>query len=160
VDDFRACAEVCESHGFVRQAEFFRSFAKDRCLVYVVIERENEFPEDDDSNEGGEPVAILLDRSEAEREADRRNLKAYREYNLIEICYQTGYEDLELITTFTIDELSERISEILGQAYRFPEDRSPPMPIFPPSATDDQMRRIIELFVPLFFSVRELELKV
>jgi hypothetical protein len=171
VDDFQACSEVCQAHGFVRQAEFFRGFSEDRCVVYVVVEcREGfrlNFAKDpyivgeEGSDQGGDPVLIFLDRGEAIREAERLNVEAFRERDLLEHCYfpVLGRLYIDEITDLTADELYRSISEILGQEFRFPEGHIAP-PIFPPSATDDQMTRIMALFTRRFFYVAETELVI
>jgi hypothetical protein len=156
VDDFRSCAEVCERQGFNRQAELFREMADGKAYGFVVSESESGYDRRDTDGQSGDPVAVYLNREQAHAEADRLNLQAFRESNILRECYSGDdtHIDIEAMTdNLDIDEVSARISAILGAEFRMPDVVDPPLPIFPPSATDDQIRAIMELFSVRFFFV-------
>jgi len=157
VNDFLACAKVCEANGFRFQADLFRAFANDRCVVHVLLEVKEGFDVRLDTTEGGEPRCLFLDRIQAQHEALWLNIKAYREFDILEPCDYGEESELDLgaIGDLSADQLSESISKILGLEFRFPETADCPRPIFPPKATDQQMIQIMLLFSRLYFYVME-----
>src|SRR5262249_44167285 len=116
MDDFRACAELCEENGFPRQAALFRTLAGGR-KAYVVVERGTQsYSHDPNSlslDERGEPRAIYLDREQADRVAGLWNARKFREHNVARFCYDI--QDLDAITELDAEELAGRVGEILGR---------------------------------------------
>jgi hypothetical protein len=151
MDDFAACAELCEEYGFARQAALLRAAAQGRLRVFAVCERlrDGEFL----TSEGGTPVALFHNREDAERDARRRDLLAFRTFNLYEYCER----DIEGITDRTSTELERDVSAILGTDYVLPDPDTHEGPLFPADATDEQIRAVSGLFNDHFFYVAELE---
>jgi hypothetical protein len=163
VDDFRVCSDLCEEGGFIEQARLLRSLADGGCKGYVVVERGYEYNDEIFAIEerGGEPREVFLDREKAERAAAERNIKMFREWNILAFCYGPGE-----ISNYTPAELSDRIGKILGTDFQFPGDEDGDhafddydRSLFPASATDEQMIEITKLFKNLdFFRVVETEI--
>jgi hypothetical protein len=159
VDDFRVCSDLCEENGFIRQAEMLRSLAEGRGKAYLVVERGYEFNDDRYFlASGGEPRSVFFDRAGAEREAERRNYLRFRDRDPV-LSLDNEIEIIDGIRD--IDELARRIGAILGREYgvdelygRYGE------PLFPGSATDDQVFAISKLFKIEIFSVVETEFAV
>ena len=151
MDDFAACAELCEEYGFARQATLLRAVAQGGLRVFAVCERLR----DDDylADEGGLPVALFLDREDAERDARRRDLLAFRTLDLYEYCGG----DIDFMSDRPPAELEREISAILGADYELPDPDTHNGPLFPAEATDEQIRAVSGLFNVRFFYVGELE---
>lgn len=152
MNDFAACAELCEEYGFDRQAALLRAVARGELRVFAVCERlsrDGYLPDD----EGGVPAALFRDREEAEREARRRDVLAFRTRSLYEYC--DG--EIPYISDRTPEELEREVSVILGTDYKLPDPDSHTGPLFPADATDEQMHALSRLFNIHFFYVAELE---
>jgi hypothetical protein len=152
MDDFRICSDLCEENGFGKQAQLMRAIAKGGCKAYAVVERGFEYNDEIFVvEEGGAPRAVYLDKKQAVQAASQRNAEMFRKSNPMAFCY-----DLDQITDLTPEELSARISKILGTDFEWPdagfdiEER-----IFPESATDEQMLAITKLFTLNFYYVVE-----
>jgi hypothetical protein len=156
MSDDLVCSDFCEERGFPRQAELLRAVAGQRQPVYLVIERGAEYNDEIMSpHAAGEPKSAFLDRAEAERAAAERNARWYRQNNILDYCYQ-----LKDVTPYPAGELERRISDILGRSYALPNDGNSTFayseePLVPRPVTDEQMRRIAELFTLKFFYVVE-----
>jgi hypothetical protein len=151
MDDFAACAEVCDEYGFARQAALLRAAARGGLRVFAVCERLR-----DDGllvDEGGVPVALFLDREDAEHDARRRDLLAFRTLNLYEYC--GGY--INFRSNRMRAELEREVSAILGTDYKLPDPDTHKGPFFPADATDEQIRAVSRLLDVHFFYVAELE---
>jgi hypothetical protein len=153
MSDFEACAELCEEYGFLRQAALLRAVAREGLRVFAVCER---VPHDDRylDEEGGVPRALFLDREDAERDAQRRAVLAFRERNL----YEYGEGEIDFMTDLTSDQFEQEVAAILGTDYRLPDPDTHQGPLFPTGATDEQIRAVSRLFRLQFFYVAELEL--
>jgi hypothetical protein len=149
MDDFAACAELCEEYGFARQATLLRAVARGALRVFAVCERLH----DDGflTDEGGVPVALFLDREDAEHDARRRDVLAFRTRNLYE------YRDIRFFTARMRAELERQVSAILGTDYKLPDPDTRKGPLFPADATDEQIRAASRLFDTPFFYVAELD---
>lgn len=147
------CSDFCEEKGFARSAELLRAVGGGR-TVYVVMERGAEYNDEIMAPYiGGDPRWAFLDRTEAEKAAADRNASWHRQNNILEFCYQ-----LKDITPHPAAELARRISEILGRPFELPdEDDFDPTgePLVEGPVTDEQMRKISELFTLKFFYVVE-----
>jgi hypothetical protein len=158
MDEFLACSDLCEENGHLEAAEVLRSVSKSGCKAFVVVERGWEYDDCiDEPNSVGSPSKVYFDRELAEAAARAENARTYREYGFRRFCY-----NLEDITTFPVDELNRRISEILGRPFESPEDdrRSAPFTdneLGNGSISDDQMIAIADLFKIKFFYVVETE---
>ena len=153
MDELKACADLCERRGFAAQAERLRSVAEGRARAYVVLERPvGEYGIE--MGEGGSPLAIYPDQDEAERDARRRNIRAFRARDII-----GNYEHrLQWDTDLDAETLATQIGAILGRDFVLPNAMTPrPGPIFPESASDQQMGEIVGLFRDLPFYVVEAE---
>jgi hypothetical protein len=152
MDDFAACAGLCEEYGFPRQAALLRAVAQGAMRAFAVCER---LVRDDWllADEGGVPVALFLDREDAERDARRRDVLAFRTLNLYAYCEG----DISFITDRTLAELEREVSAILGTGYELPDPDTHKGPLFPADATDEQIRAVSRLFDVQFFYVAELE---
>ncbi len=150
------CSDFCEERGFARPAELLRALGGDRRTVYVVMERGAEYNDEIMSpNFAGDPRWIFLDRAEAERAAAERDARWHRENNILDYCY--GLKD---VTPYPAVELARRISDILGRAYDLSDGGEPTFahaegPLVEGPVTDEQMRKIAELFTLKFFYVVE-----
>jgi hypothetical protein len=148
------CSDLCEERGFSRPAELLRAVGGGGRTLYVVMERGAEYNDEIMApNRGGDPKWAFLDRVEAERAAADRNGRWHRENNILDFCYQ-----LKDVTPYTDDELARRISEILGRPYAMPDVGAPiegDGALVDGPVTDEQMRRIAELFTLKFFYVVE-----
>ncbi len=147
------CSDFCEERGFARSAELLRAVGRGR-TVYVVMERGAEYNDEIMRPDlSGAPKWAFLERAEAEKAAADRNARWHRENNILEYCYQ-----LKDVTPHPAAELSRRISEILGRPFELPdEDDFDPTgePLVDGPVTDEQMRKIAELFTLKFFYVVE-----
>ncbi len=156
MDDHLVCSDLCEEHGFQRQAELLRAIADGGRTAYVVMERGAEYNDEITSpNEEGEPVTVFLDRAEAERAAAERDAAWHRSNNILDFCYT-----LREVTDLPTDTLERRISEILGRPYHLPNEGQPTyswseQPLVPEPVTDEQMLQIADLFKLKFFYVVE-----
>ncbi len=90
----------------------------------------------------------------AERDAQRRDLLAFRTRNLYEYC---GGPHIIVFSGRTPEELEQEISTILGTDYRLPSPIMHEGSLFPADATDEQMLAVSRLFDGPFFYVAELE---
>ena len=104
---------------------------------------------------GGDPKWAFLDRAEAERAAAERDAHWHRENNILDYCYQ-----LKDVTPYPAIDLALRISGILGSPYDLPDGGKPTFghadgPLVTGPVTDEQMRKIAELFTLKFFYVVE-----
>ena len=150
------CSDFCEERGFARPAELLRAFGGGRRTVYVVMERGAEYNDEIMSpNHGGDPKWAFLDRAEAERDAAERDAGWHREYNILDYCYR-----LKDVTPHPAGELALRISGILGRTYDLPGGGDPTYagsdgPLVEGPVTDEQMRKIADLFTLKFFYVVE-----
>ena len=154
MSDYQKCAEVCEEYGFARQATLLRAVVQGRLRLFAVCERlrgEYGFLTD----EGGVPVALFLDREDAESDAVRRDVRAFRTLNLYEYCGRD--RDLRFMSGRTPRELERAVSAILGTAYKLPNPRTHNGSLFPVDATDEQIQAVSRLFNNRFFFVAELE---
>lgn len=151
MSDYQRCAELCEEYGFARQAEVLRAAAQGTLRVFAVCERLRD--ESFLADEGGVPVALFVDSEDAERDARRREVLAFRTLNLYEYC--DG--EISFISNRTPAELEREISGILGTKYKLPDPDTHQGPLFPADATDDQILTISRLFNEEFFYVAELE---
>jgi hypothetical protein len=151
MDDFAACAELCGDYGFTRQAALLRAVARGGLRVFAVCERL--LDGDVLADEGGVPVALFLDREDAERDARRRDLLAFRTLNLYEYC--GGY--INFRSNRLRAEFEREVSAILGPDYKLPDPNTHKGPLFPADATDEQIRAVSRLFNDHFFYVAELE---
>ncbi len=149
MDDYNASAKLCEERGFQRQGDLLRSVARGTLQLFTVIERP--FNGDYLEEEGGTPLALHLNREEAEGDALRRNVRALRERDLR--VYTGDY--LEIVTELDLAEFERRIGEILEVEYALPDSETHQGPFFPESATDAQLRAILELLRIRFFDVTE-----
>lgn len=152
MSDYEACADLCDDRGFARQATLLRAVARGGLRVFAVCERipnGNGFLDD----RGGVPVALFLDREDAEREARRRDLLALRRRNLYEYCEGEFYA----LAIGTPDEFEREAAAILGVDYKLPDPDTHKGPFFPADATDEQIQAVSRLFEILFFYVAELE---
>lgn len=153
MSDHERCAEVCEEYGFARQAQMLQAVARGGLRAFAVCER---LADDYGSlnGEGGVPVALFLSREDAESDARRREVLAFRTRNLYEYCE----EDIEYITDRSADQFEREVSAILGTDYRLPTPKTHAGPLFPADATDEQIRSVISLFDEEvhFFYVAEL----
>jgi hypothetical protein len=152
MSDYEACAELCEEYGFPRQAALLRAVAQEGLQVYAVCVR---LPHDGFvDHQGGDPVALFLDREDAERDAQRRNLLAFRERNLYEYCEG----EIGCMTGLTSDEFEREVTAILGTVYKLPDPNTHQGSLFPADATDEQLQAVSGLFEDHLFYVAELEL--
>jgi hypothetical protein len=94
------------------------------------------------------------DREEAERDAQRRNVLAFRERNLYEYCEG----DIDYMAGLTSDPFEQEVAAILGTDYRLQDPDIHQGCLFPAGATDEQIRAVSRLFRFHFFYVAELEL--
>ncbi len=110
---------------------------------------------DDDylDSEGHSRGALFLDREDAERDALRREVLAFRTLNLYEYCGK----DIDFMTSRTPAELERAVSAILGIDYTLPDPDTHQGPLFPVDATDEQIQEMSRLFDDHFFYVAELE---
>ncbi len=147
------CSDFCEEKGFARSSEFLRAVGGGR-RVYVVMERGAEYNDEIMSPDvGGAPRWAFLDRAEAEEAAAGRDANWHRENNILDYCYQ-----LKDITPHSAAELADRISEILGRTFELPDEDdfdTTGEPLVEGPVTDEQMRKIAELFTLKFFYVVE-----
>jgi hypothetical protein len=159
-DDNRACAEVCEAHGFLRQASLFRSLAQGGFPVYVVAWTELGFDRKEGPIQGGQPWLIFLERWEAEEEAYRLNFEAYRQIQTTDDCCLHFGSDFEInrFSDLSEEEFCQAISQILGEEFSLEIDLSNPASLFPASATDDQIGQIMDICLMRFYYVTEVEL--
>ncbi len=159
MDELRISSDVCEEAGLADEATFLRSISNQTCKAYVVVERGFEYNDEIyDLNEEQSPRHVFLDKTSALREAETRNVEQIRQFNPLAFCY-----GLDEITSLQREELGRRVSEILGRDFQLPgEEESWDLdPIFPPAATDEQMRAIAKLFDGLeFFQVIEADVAV
>jgi hypothetical protein len=158
MDEFLACSDLCEENGDLEAAEVLRSVSKSGCKAFVVVERGWEYDDCiDEPNSVGSPSKVYFVRELAEADARAENARVYREYGFDRFCY-----NLEDITTFTVDELNRKISEILGWAFKLPERDLRSNPFDRHSLgyrriSDYQMMAIADLFKIKFFYVVETE---
>ncbi len=149
------CSDFCEEQGFARSAELLRAVGGGR-TVYVVMERGAEYNDEImEPSLGGDPQWAFLDKAEAEEAAAGRNANWYRENNILDYCYK-----LKDVTPHSAAELARRISEILGRPYDLPDGGEPTFahsngPLVDGPVTEEQMRKIAELFTLKFFYVVE-----
>lgn len=159
MEDLRISSDICQEAGFDEEAKFLRSISDQRCKAYIVVERGFEYNDEIyDLNDDSAPRQVFLDKTSALREAELRNIDQIRQYNPQAFCY-----GLEEITSQSEEELGRKISEILGGGFEMPpeEDAWELDPIFPSSATDDQLKEIFRLFDKLeFFQVVEADVSV
>jgi hypothetical protein len=150
------CSDFCEERGFARPAELLRALGGGGRTLYVVMERGAEYNDEImRPNHEGEPKWIFLDRAEAENAAAERNALWYRWNNILDYCY-----DLKDVTPYPAPELARRISEILGRTYDLANGGEPTydysdQPLVEGPVTDEQMRKIADLFTLKFFDVVE-----
>jgi hypothetical protein len=151
MSDYEACAALCEEYGFPRQAALLRAVAQGGLRVFAVCAR---LPQDEFLDlVRGDPVALFLDRKDAERDARRRHVLAFRTLNLYEYC---GGE-IDYLTDRTPEEFEREVSAILGTEYKLPDPGTHTGPLLPADATDEQVRAVARLFEDHFFYVAELE---
>lgn len=156
MSDDLVCSDFCEERGFARPAELLRAVGGGQRTVYVVMERGAEYNDEIMSpNLAGNPKWVFLDRAEAERAAAERDASWHRGNNILDYCYQ-----LKDVSPYPVGELGRRISEILGRTYELPDDGDPTYgytdgPLVTGPVTDEQMRKIAELFTLKFFYVLE-----
>jgi hypothetical protein len=152
MDDFAACAELCEEYGFPRQAALLRAVAREGLRVFAVCER---VPHEDGflNEHGSVPVALFLNREDAEHEAQSRNVLAFRGRNLYEYCEG----EIAYWTGLASDEFERQVTAILGADYKLPDPDTHKGPLFPADATDEQIRAVLRLFEDHFFYVAELK---
>ncbi len=147
MDDNLVCSDLCEENGFTRQAEILRAISGERRTAYVVVERGYEYNDEIyEPHEAGQPSLIFLDPEAADRHATEREVEWHRHNNILDFCYR-----LEDVTDYKAPELEAKISVILGRPYHLTNDGHPTYaraegPLIDGEATDDQMRRIAELF--------------
>lgn len=150
------CSDFCEERGFARQAELLRALGGGQRTVYVVMERGAEYNDEIMAPDlGGDPKWAFLDRAEAENAAAERDARWHREHNILDYCY-----GLKEVTPYHAGELARRISGILGRPYALPGGGEPTFdyserPLVEGPITDEQMRKIAELFTLKFFYVVE-----
>jgi hypothetical protein len=153
------CSDFCEEQGFARPAELLRALGGGRRTVYVVMERGAEYNDEIMSpNLGGDPKWVFLDRAEAENAAAERNASWHREHSILDYCY-----DLKEVTRHPVGDLARRISDILGRPFHLPDGDDPTYAhseraLVRGPVTDEQMRKIADLFKLKFFYVVETSL--
>jgi hypothetical protein len=156
MSDDLVCSDFCEERGFARPADLLRALGGGQQTVYVVMERGAEYNDNIMApNAAGDPKWVFLDRAEAENAAAERGARWHREHNILDYCYE-----LKDVTSYPAGELARRISEILGRPYDLPGEGEPTYagsegPLVEGPVTDEQMRRIAELFTLKFFYVVE-----
>jgi hypothetical protein len=156
MSDDLVCSDLCEEGGFPRQAELLRALAGERSTVYLVMERGAEYNDEImNPQREGDPKSVFLDRHEAEQAALARNASWHRTNSILDYCYK-----LSDVTAHSEKELNRRISEILGRPYELPGEGHPTLGYFEESlvsgpVTDEQMKKISELFTLKFFYVVE-----
>ncbi len=159
MDDLRISSDICEEAGFAEEAKFLQSISDHKCKAYVVVERGFEYNDEIyDLNDEASPRQIFLDKTTALRAAEAKNVDQIRQHNPLAFCY--GVDE---ISSLSAEQLSRRISEILGTSFQLPgeEDAWDLDPIFPSSATDEQLQAIFALFDKLeFFQVVESDVSV
>jgi len=108
------------------------------------------------SEKEGLPRAVFLARGEAERWSAAKNIESFRQ------VLPFDFEAFIISPPWpTNEELEVRVGEILGMPFRMPTELAGGMagddrlPIFPKSATNEQMARIVGLFELTFFHVEE-----
>ena len=149
------CSDFCEEQGFARSAELLRAVGGGR-TVYVVMERGAEYNDEIvEPFAGGDPRWAFLNRAQAEEAAADRDARWHRENNILDFCYR-----LADVTPHPAAELARRISEILGRPYALPNGGKATYakadgPLVDGPVTDEQMRKIAELFTRKFFYVVE-----
>jgi hypothetical protein len=173
MDDYRVCSDLCEEQGFLWQAQLMRAFAASGGKAYVVVKRAWERYEDITVlKDGGSPQVVLLSRDEAEREAEDRTVRLFRDLKAPlelfcspdEVVSRT--ERLENLgrwirgwntgRVFSLDEavgmsepeLNRRVGQILGRPFEGvfaqPNRREK---LFPADeVSDEQLRHIVRLF--------------
>ena len=146
MEDYAACADLCERRGFAAPADRLRAVAGGRARAYVVVEwHRGDYGLA--SYEGGTPRAAFADRGAAERDAGGRNLRFLR-----------GCDDIaDLLRRSArrpVGDLAAAIGLIFGRGLEFPA----PGPIFA-FASDEQLRAVAGLAREGFFGVVEVELE-
>ena len=159
MDDFQIGSDICEEAGLTDEARFLQSVSNQTAKVFVVVERGFEYNDEIyELEEDAAPRHVFLDKESARREAEFRNVDQLRTVNPLAFCYE-----LAEVCSLDAEQLQERIANILGSDYQLPgEDGFWELdPIFPPSASDDQLREIFKLFDRLdFFEVIEADVSV
>ncbi|MGI9472945.1 MAG: hypothetical protein ACR2NZ_15500 [Rubripirellula sp.] len=154
MDELRISSDICEEAGFPKEAKFLKQVADESGKAFVVVERGFEYNDEIyDLNDAASPRRVFLNKTAALREAEARNVQKLREFNPLAFCYA-----IEEISSHDAAELSGRISEILGTTFRLPseDDAWELEPIFPHTASDEQLAEIFRLFDRLaFFQVIE-----
>ena len=149
LEDNLACADLCEERGFTRQADLLRSAAEGRLRLHVVVERavaDGEWL----AERGGVLQAVYECVEDAERDALRRNVAAFRERNLYRYSYGGG---LEYMSDLPRDQLERRLDQIIP-GYTIPPSEGHERPLFPSNCTDAQIRAVMGLFdLRLFYVV-------
>jgi hypothetical protein len=127
--------------------------------VYVVVEGGLEYNgEVYDLNKEVEPQQVFFDRTSALRMAETKNVQQLRQYSPLAFCYHVSE-----ISSLDEAELQSRLRESLNDpSFQLSaEDNWVLDPIFPASASDEQMREICGLFDNLhLFEVIESELSI
>ena len=150
MNDFSTAADLCEERGFASQADLLRSAAEGRLRLHVVLERRVEDCEYL-AERGGEIKGVFRCVEDAERDALRRNIAAFRARDLYRFSYGGG---LEYMSELSRDELERQLGEIIP-GYTIPPPEGHEGPVFPSSCTDEQIRAVMDLFDLRFFSVAE-----
>lgn len=159
MDEFLACSDLCEENGFDRPAGWFRTLSAHGGRAFVVVERGWEYNDEiDQPNTFGEPDRVFFDRATAEEVAAARNAAVFRRERVSRFCY-----GIEEISDLTVAELNEQIRAILDQqpmTWGDPEiDAAADQDMLDwpdlADATEEQVRRIANLFTLKFFYVVE-----
>ena len=159
MEQLRISCDICEEAGFTDEARFLQKISEQTCKAYLVVERGFEYNDEIyDLNEEASPRQVFLDKTSALREAENQNVAQIRRYNPLAFCYA-----LEEVSSHSMEELGRRITKILAADFQMPPDEEAwgLDPIFPGSATDQQLREIFKLFDRLeFFQVIEAEVSL
>ena len=138
MDDLAACIDLCESHGFPAPAAALRALAEGRAPFYLVrAAMRADYAEDEGFRKAdvAPPTRrIFREREAAERHAQALTARALRNYRPDLQYGPPGY--------LTADQFVQEVGAILRAPYELPDNLSP---LFPESATDEQLWHIGQL---------------
>jgi hypothetical protein len=146
----KASADACKESGNSNAAKLLRELSADKATAYLVINKQSDFNDEIYVLDDGAPQKLFLDRNEAIAYARLQNARHYKTVN----PWIYGYEPSE-VSDLSADELLTRIRKILGDNAFDMKPIGPhyTSPVFPKSATDEQMLKIAKLFRIEFFEV-------
>jgi hypothetical protein len=149
MDDFAACAELCESHGFSGPADILRTLADGRLRLYLVRAlvpfHGAEFYGFDTEDLSPAGRKVFLDPAAADRHARSLTARALRNFKLAE--YNSHPSNL------SEGEYCREVGAILGVPYQPPDE--PGARVFPEWATDEQLLRLVPILDVELFDVVE-----